>query len=277
MAHAISAYAVSGFDRSLIFTMDGGGDDNSSIILNARGSKTQLLRSAPISSSLGLFYLKVTEFLGYRLFEEYKVMGLAPYGDPSKYRTLFKEFYELLPHGEYRLNLELPDDLLSIAQPRKRHSPITQVHKDIAAALQESLEELLFHILIHFRKETGQRNLCMAGGVAHNCTFNGKLLYEGLFDKVFVQPASHDGGLSLGAALSPFLEQDTKIIRRLEHVFLGADIGDSKLIRETLSCWAKFLEFELKPNIAETTASLLAEGQVIGWVQGRSEFGPRAL
>jgi carbamoyltransferase len=277
VAHAISAYAVSGFDHSLIFTMDGGGDDNSGIILNASRAEIQLLRSIPISSSLGLFYLNVTQYLGYRLFDEYKVMGLAPYGDPSKYRKTFKEFYELLPQGEYRLKMTLPDDLLSITQPRKRHYPITQVHKDIAAALQESLEEIVFHILTHFMEETGQRNLCLAGGVAHNCTLNGKLLYKGFFDKVFVQPASHDGGLCLGAALSPFLEQDVKNIRHLEHVFLGTDIGGDELIREALSCWEKFLEFELKPDIAETTARLLAEGEVIGWVQGRSEFGPRAL
>jgi carbamoyltransferase len=169
----------------------------------------------------------------------------------------------------------LPGALLGIALPRKKSEPKTQAHADIAAALQESLEEILFHALTHFRRETGHENLCLAGGVALNCTFNGKLLYSKLFDRVFIQPASHDGGVALGAALSPFLEQ--RAPQRMEHAFLGTDIGQNESIRDALARWSDFLDFELHHNVAKMTASLLAEGQVAGWVQGRSEFGPRAL
>jgi carbamoyltransferase len=277
LAHAISVYAVSGFNRCLIVTMDGGGDDWTGLALTAEGPKIETLRSLPLEDSLGLYYLGVTKFLGYSYFDEYKVMGFAPYGDPSKYREVFKKSYELLANGEYRLDMDLPGALLGVATPRKKSEPMTQAHADIAAALQESLEEILVHVLTHFRRETGHENLCLAGGVALNCTFNGKLLYSRLFDRVFIQPASHDGGLALGTALSPFLERRARASQKMEHAFLGTDIGPNEPIRETLARWSGFLDFELHHNVTKVTARLLAEGQVAGWVQGRSEFGPRAL
>lgn len=278
LAHAVSAYAVSGFDQSLIFTADGGGDDIAGMVATAHKDSINIISKTPMLKSLGLFYLSVIEFIGFGLFEEYKVMGLAPYGNPSRYRSVFQGLYELRPGGDYVFNMDLPDCLSHLCRPRKRKDPVEQVHKDIAASLQESLEKITFHILSHHRKETEQTNLCLAGGVAHNCTLNGKILYSGLFDNVFVQPASHDGGLALGAALYPFMNgNQASVPSRFDHVYIGSDIGASEAIHSSLEDWNEFIEFEHVTNIAEQTARLISEGSVIGWVQGRSEFGPRAL
>jgi carbamoyltransferase len=280
IAHAVSAYSLSGYDRGLVLTMDGGGDDVAGTVLNGEGSSLELLSRTPMSKSLGLFYLNVVGFLGYSLFDEYKVMGLAPYGNPEKYRSLFRSFYELLPDGDYVLKMDLPDALAGVTPPRKKKAPFLQVHKDIAAALQESLEEIVFHVLRHYKAQTGQRNLCLSGGVAHNCTLNGKLLYSGMFDRVFVQPAAHDGGLALGAAIYPFLGGSSGAApssRRLEHVFFGRDIESAERIEEILTGWNRLIDFERFDDIVDSTARLLAGGAVVGWVQGPSEFGPRAL
>jgi carbamoyltransferase len=279
-SHALSAYAVSGFDKSLILIMDGGGDASSGLVANIPGKSFDLLRHFPIRKSLGIFYLNVIQYLGYRLFDEYKVMGLAPYGDPSKYRSLFRKYYELLPNGDYSIKIDLPDDLSILGPPRKKKDPITQIHKDIAAALQEALENIVFHLATHFRKETGQKNLCLAGGVAHNCTLNGKLLYSGIFEDIFVQPAAHDGGLALGAAFYPFLNgyaDRTIKNKRLDHVYFGTDIEDGESIKREISQWSEHLDYKHMNNVSGETAKLLADGNVIGWVQGQSEFGPRAL
>jgi carbamoyltransferase len=282
MAHAASAYVQSGYDRSLVLTIDGVGDAASGMILNGKGAELELLHVLPVQKSLGLFYLDVIRFLGYDQFEEYKVMGLAPYGDARRYRSVFRSFYKLLPGGDYTLNPDFPDILCKITHRRGKHEPFTQVYKDIAAALQESLEEIVFHIISHYQKKTGQRRLCLAGGVAHNCSLNGKLLYSGMFEDIFVQPAAHDAGCAIGAALYPFFRQQSANggygkVTQLDHVFWGTEIGNGEAIRKDLEPWRDFLEFESRDDIAEHTAELLAQGFVVGWVQGRSEFGPRAL
>jgi len=278
LAHAVSAYVQSGFDEALVFTADGGGDDIAGMVLTASGGALEVLRRTPMQKSLGLFYLKVIGYLGYGLFDEYKVMGLAPYGDPTRYRDLFRSFYDLLPDGEYVIKLDMPDDLLRLGPPRKKGEPFNQLHKDIAASLQNALEDLVFHVMRHFRQSAKQSKLCLAGGVAHNCTLNGKLMYSVLFDKIFVQPASHDGGLALGAALHPFLMNARKPNHRaIDHVYWGPAISNRASVSHELKLWEEFLEFEYADGIADRAAKLLAEGSVIGWVQGRSEFGPRAL
>jgi carbamoyltransferase len=281
LAHAVSAYALSGFDASLVYTADGGGDDIAGLVVNAAGPRVNVLQKTPIAKSLGILYLDVIGYLGFGLFEEYKVMGLAPYGDPAKYRALFKSFYHLMPGGEYVLNYDLPDALAHLGRARKRQEPLTQAHIDVAAALQEALEEIVFHVLRHYQAKTGQTRLCLAGGVAHNCTLNGKLLYSGLFEDIFVQPAAHDGGLALGAALSPFLNGGSagsgKQPTRLAHVYLGPTVGGPAEIEAALLGWSDFIDYERADGVAARTAQLLADGAVVGWVQDRSEFGPRAL
>ncbi|GBF78223.1 hypothetical protein PA598K_06839 [Paenibacillus sp. 598K] len=278
LAHAMSTYAMSGIERALVFSVDGSGDGISGMLLSADNRQMTPLHELPRANSLGDFYERIIQFLGYKRFDEYKVMGLAPYGDPSVYRALFKTFYSLLPGGNYRIHVQT-SLLFELVPPRKKSEPFTQQHKDIAAALQEALEEILFHIVAHYQKVTGHDYLCLAGGVAHNCTANGKLLYSGLFKDIFVQPAAHDAGAALGAALCVHYEQcpDDPYLP-LEHLYWGTDIGDEDAIRETLSQWDTFLEWEhLGDRVTQRTAELLADGHVIGWVQGRSEFGPRAL
>ncbi|HKQ08251.1 MAG TPA: carbamoyltransferase C-terminal domain-containing protein [Blastocatellia bacterium] len=278
MAHAVSAFALSGFEQSLILTIDGHGDGIAGMLLQAEGPHLSVINTIPTSKSLGWFYDDVIRYLGFEEFEEYKVMGLAPYGDPGRFRDLFKTFYSLMPNGGYALHKERLEALYDVVPPRKKAEAITQLHMDVAAALQESLEEIVLHLLRYFRRKTGQRNLCLAGGVAHNCSLNGKILYSGLFSDVFVQPAAHDAGTAIGAALQVYRENHPAgKARRLEHVYLGTDVGDDALIAATLWPWRRLIEYERVDHIAARAAALLADGAIIGWVQGRSEFGPRAL
>lgn len=278
IAHAVSAFAQSGFDESLVLTIDAYGDGISGMLLEGKGAAMKKIGSFPESKSLGRFYLGVIRFLGYDLFEEYKVMGLAPYGDASRYRSLFKSFYSLLPDGDYVIHLGNLHRLFEAVPPGRKKDSLSEEHNDVAAALQESLEEIVFHVLKHYRRTTGQTKICIAGGVAHNCSLNGKLLYSGMFADIFVQPASHDAGGALGAALYVAnREKPAAKPAKLDHVYWGTEIGDDDAIGDELSGWEHFVGFEKHDNIAARAAQLMAEGAVIGWVQGRSEFGPRAL
>jgi len=279
-AHAMSAYAMSGFDESLILTIDGQGDGISGMVFTGKGRKMEEHHKFYEKDSLGFFYLEVIRYLGYSMFDEYKVMGLAPYGDPSKYGKYFKRLYTLLPEGKYSIHFNHISLLYDLFPPRRKGEPFSQVHQDIAAALQQSLEEIVFHIVTHYREHTKLNKLCLAGGVAHNCSMNGKLLYSGQFDDIFVQPAAHDAGSVLGAALYTYHKAQPEAQPvKLDHLYWGTDVanqGDVEIER-LLNDWSSYIEFTKEPDIYNTAASLLADGKVIGWVQGRSEFGPRAL
>ncbi|WP_027584056.1 carbamoyltransferase [Bradyrhizobium sp. Ai1a-2] len=279
LAHAVSAFAMSGFEQSLIFAIDGGGDFLSGLLARGSGTEVAQLETFPENNSLGLFYLEVIRYLGYGLFDEYKVMGLAPYGDPAPYRELFKQFYELSDNGGYRVYLDrIGPTLLRNIQVRRKGEPFTQQHRDVSASLQEALERIVFHILRHHREATGMKRLCLAGGVAHNCTLNGKLLYSGLFEDIFVQPAAHDAGCALGAALMMSNELGRPAPReRLQEVYWGPDLGNDQAVEQELNAWAGHIDIERSDDVARSAADWMANGAVIGWVQGRSEFGPRAL
>ena len=279
LAHGVSAAAMSGFDRSLVVTLDAQGDETSGAVFDARGAELETLATVPVGKSLGLFYLAVIQFLGFRLFDEYKVMGLAPYGDPLRFRDLFQRFYALAPDGQYSLDRTRVPALFEVCPPRRPWEEITQVHRDIAAALQRSLEDIVLHLLRHYRQKTGHRQLCLAGGVAHNCPLNGAILRSGLFDDVFVQPASHDAGCALGAALHVSAQAAGRRAPgpRLDHVYWGTDIGGAEEVEAALRPWQGFLEIERVEDASAAAAEMLARGMVLGWVQGRSEFGPRAL
>jgi carbamoyltransferase len=278
MAHAVSAYAMSGFEQSLVVAIDGYGDFLSGLVALGEGENLTEIETFPQNKSLGVLYLDVIQFLGYGSFDEYKVMGLAPYGNPATYRSILRGLYELKTDGGYELGLDrIAPGLMGKIQVRKKGQPFTQQHMDLAASLQEALEDIVLHMLSHRRRALGQKNLCLAGGVAHNCTMNGKILNSGLFDQMFVQPAAHDAGCALGAALL-MCQQKGKPGKRtqLKHVFWGTDIANDD-IAPTLEGWSRFLDFEKCGDIAQRTAHLIAQGYVIGWVQGQSEFGPRAL
>jgi carbamoyltransferase len=298
LAHAISAYTHSGFSKAIVLTLDGYGDGLSGAVMVARGLDAAVLRTWPATNSLGFLYDEVIAILGYKFTEEYKVMGLAPYGDPGRFRDTFRSIYDLEPNGDYRINWTNIERLYALAPNRKSGEPLTKEHMDLAAGLQEMLEAIVLHILRYFREFTGAERLCVAGGVAHNCSANGKILYAGLFSDIFVHPASHDAGCAVGAALYPFLksqglrvgdmgilirsegQQDAVTVQpnpRLEHVYWGSEWGRTEELDDLLRSWESFLDYEIVPDICKQTAALLADNAVVGWVQGRSEFGPRAL
>ena len=291
LAHAWSAFHPSGFRDALVIVIDGAGPDGHggsacALVGTAqRGSDIEVLKLYPSDASVGNGYTMLSSVLGYRRFDEYKVMGLAPYGDPSVYRSLFSGFYELLDDGEYRLASyeAICAALLRaglVGTARKRHEPFTQSHKDYAAALQEWLETIVLHVVTHFRKTTGLKRLCLAGGVAHNCTLNGKLLYSGLFDQVFVQPAAHDPGGAYGAALSALFDEGVTLRgEERAHLYTGpSTVQAPDMLATQLDAWSDLISYEHVPDgIERTAARLLAEGNIIGWVQGCAEFGPRAL
>lgn len=279
LAHAVSTFFMSGFDKSLVLSIDGQGDGISGMILTGDGKKLEVLEKYSVPDSLGIYYLKVIHALGYKQFDEYKVMGLAPYGNPEPYRDMFKGFYQLLPDGKYKINLNQVKKLYVLCPPRKKDEPFTRLHKDIAAALQESLEEIVMHTLTYYRqKYPDYTRLCLVGGVAHNCSMNGKVLYSGMFEEIFIQPASHDAGCALGAALYRYHELNPEAPKeKLEHLYWGCPLDNNEGILKHLEAWQEFVTFEKVDDIAVQTAQLMADGEVVGWAQDNSEFGPRAL
>ncbi|GAB1544228.1 carbamoyltransferase [Scytonema sp. NUACC21] len=280
LAHAYSTYFHSGFSEALVVVTDGRGESESITVLNGQGKQLKILKKYPIEISLGDFYQAGTELLGYTLFDEYKVMGLAPYGNPERFRSYFKALYELLPNGWYHLDhwnmhsLFLTEGFL----PRRKGEKFNQDHKDFAAGLQETLETITKHILTYWQKVTGHKKLCMSGGVAHNCSMNGKLLYTELFERIFVHPASHDAGSAIGAAMIVDQIHNNQFAPLpLTNVYWGSDVGSKDEVQSVLDKWKKFIDFRLMENTSTEVAKLIAEGAVIGWVQGKAEFGPRAL
>lgn len=277
-AHAASTYLLSGFDDSLIVAIDGSGDFLSGLVAVGSGDRIDVLSTMPESKSLGNFYVAVINLLGYGVFDEYKVMGLAPYGDPARYRAQMSALYTLLPGGDYEVYRDRVGALAQVIEVRRKGGPFTQQHRDVAASLQEALEAIALHVLRHQREATGKTRLCLAGGVAHNCTMNGKILYSGLFERVFVQPAAHDAGCALGAALYTNLAAGALTSRRrLEHVFWGSDVGGEAEIGRELAGWSRFVRSERVADLPGRVADVIAAGAAVGWAQGGSEFGPRAL
>jgi carbamoyltransferase len=281
-AHAMSAFAHSGFDKALIYVRDGWGDDLSGIVALGKGDAVEVLDDTPMLNSLGHFYLTGTQILGYHIGDEYKVMGLAPYGDPARYRALLDSHITTSKDGAViDLKAVWRAFLRVMGGIRARDDPFEQKHQDVAATFQKALEDIALRELQHWQMKTGQKNLCLAGGVAQNCSLNGTVLRSALFEHVFVPAAPGDGGLALGAALSVHptrLGQSTAETRhRLGSVSWGSDISDASRTEAALRPWGSILRFEHLPDIVSRTAQALAEGRVIGWARGRSEFGPRAL
>ena len=279
-AHAVSAYVLAPFADALVVTLDGVGELLSGSVSIGRGSTLTTLTTFSQPQSLGLMYVRTISYLGYRLFDEYKVMGLAPYGRASRYRHIFETAVALQPDGAWTVDSPTLSAMLGalIPVPRRHDEPFNEIHRDVAASLQEAVERAVFHVLRHYQEVTGLRRLCLAGGVAHNSTLVGKIVRSDLFDNVFVQPAAHDSGCALGAALEVHRDLAPEIRPEpLTHVYLGRDIGDTDRVREDLEHWEGFVHRRRSRDIVSEAAALIADGGVIGWVQGRSEFGPRAL
>ncbi len=278
--HAMSAWCTSGREDTLIVTLDGEGDLSSGAVYQTNGRSLACLRKIPAHHSLGNLYTQVTMFLGFKPRDEFKVMGLAPYGDPSAYRPLFEQLITLGQEGKFLVHLERLPALLRLFVPRRAHEPLTPDHHAVAAALQVSLQNTVLHMLRHFRETTGQRHLCLAGGVAQNCAMTGVVERSGLFDSVFVCPASHDAGCAIGAAMAVHADEarpdEPIVLRATMSPFLGTPLDESAM-EERLAQWAPLIRWERPPEIVAASAQLLADGEVLGWMQGRAEFGPRAL
>jgi carbamoyltransferase len=208
-------------------------------------------------------------------------MGMAPYGDPSIYREELRLWYTLLPSGDYSLRDDYPGFIKFWTEKvgEVEHEKLSQASRNFAASLQESIEIIVFHVLKHFQKQLKSTHLVMAGGVAHNCSLNGKILRSGLFQKVWVHPAAHDAGAGVGSGLLHFFKSEGSLPLPLKDLFLGPSVGTPKHIEAVLGEWSSLIEFSTSETeeCLKKTAKLLASGKVIGWINGRSEFGPRAL
>lgn len=276
-AHAASAFALSGFSEAVVFSNDGYGDGWSGVLSIARNAeRPEVVWRIKREDSIGLLYEQVTKLLGFKRFDEYKVMGLAPYGDATRFRGHFEKHYSLNRDGEF--TIDRPGLLCRLMQDCGQTVNEGDVQRDVAAALQETLERLVLHVLSGVCAKSGTpKQLVLAGGVALNCSANGRILYSGMFDDIFVQPAAHDAGGALGAALVASRQLGCRTAERSKHVYLGSHVGTTEEVETVLARWKGFLDYQHCPDICRVAASALAKGAVIGWAQGRSEFGPRAL
>ena len=281
LAHAISAYAFSGFDDTAVLVLDGRGAWEATSVWHGRGGRLEHIRTIPWPNSLGLFYATFTQYLGFTPYsDEWKVMGLAPYGvsgidlhefivpNDNPYRVSAKLFLEkdstIMAALEARLGpARLPE------------SEIDERHKNVAFAVQDMCEQAMFTLAGSAVAQTCSRNLCLAGGVALNSKANGKILSSGLVDRVFVQPAASDDGVCLGAALAPCLDDGGRLpIRPMRHAYLGPESSHAD-IEKTLQTYK--IRATRVSDPAVVAAEMLAGGKILGWFQGRTEFGPRAL
>ena len=278
-AHAASALVDSGHRDALVVVIDGNGEEHSISVYNAEGGALVQLATVPTADSLGHLYTRGTELLGYRLFDEYKVMGLAPLGDPATYRSALQSVYELGDHGTFWVRSEqLRTALFRTGyRPRRSGEAFTAQHRDLAAAIQEAVETIALHAINNWLTGTGHRQLVIAGGVAQNSTLNGKLLRNSKLDDVFVHPAAHDSGAAYGAALLAEAGHRPLSPLRRRSVYLGPCVEREEVVENLLDTWSDVLEYSKMTDIADATAELLANDKIVGWVQGRSEFGPRAL
>jgi decarbamoylnovobiocin carbamoyltransferase/7-O-carbamoyltransferase len=279
LSHAMSSFIRSGLTEALVVVMDGRGEAHSITIFHGSGGVLKRLAAYGLDKSLGDFYESCIQLLSYRMGDEYKVMGLAPYGNPDTYRSLFSSMYEMKDDGELDIGLHMENFLAYGLKPRRKGEDFTQQHMDFAAGLQQALERMALHVITHWAQRTGVRDLCFVGGVAHNSSLNGLLLQTGTFREVFVHPVSHDAGSAEGAALiaAQRLGAPPLTLPRMRTASVGPDLGSDSEIERELAGWGDVIEYERPADVVESAAHLLADGAVIGWAQGRSEYGPRAL
>jgi carbamoyltransferase len=298
-SHAASAFFPSPFERAAVLTMDGVGEWATSSYGHGRGNELHLLNELHFPHSLGLLYSAFTYHTGFRVNSgEYKVMGLAPYGEPRYVRQILDELIDLREDGSLRLNMEYFDfaaglrmtnarfDRLFGGPPRRPESELTRREMDLARSVQDVTEEAMLRMARHVHRETGERNLCLAGGVALNCVGNGRVLREGPFERVWIQPAAGDAGGSLGAALSVWHQylgkgRDVQEVcgghsDGMRGAYLGPSFSGEEIQQFLDSTGASYRRVP-RAGLADEVARLLSQEKVVGWFQGRMEFGPRAL
>lgn len=294
-SHAASAFFPSPFESAAVLTMDGVGEWCTTSLGVGQGNRLAIHRELHFPHSLGLLYSAFTFYTGFRVNSgEYKVMGLAPYGEPRFAQTILDHLIDLKPDGSFWLDQRYFDyatgltmtspafDALFGGPPRKPEDDLTQREMDLAASIQKVTEEVVLRLARHARTHFGERKLCLAGGVALNCVANGRLHREGIFDDIWIQPAAGDAGGALGAALSVWhqycgqprsitLERD-----QMQGAYLGPAFEQVAIEKELRSCGAQYTVLD-EAQLISATADSLVEGKAVGWMQGRMEFGPRAL
>ncbi|MGC1475877.1 MAG: carbamoyltransferase N-terminal domain-containing protein, partial [Terriglobales bacterium] len=294
-SHAASAFYPSPFEDALILTMDGVGEWATTSVARGSGNHLEILKEIHFPHSLGLLYSAFTYYTGFKVNSgEYKVMGLAPYGSPRYAKTILDHLIDLKPDGSFHLNLDYFNyctgltmtngafDHLFEGPPRKPDELLTQRHMDLAASVQEVLEEAVLRMTRSLAAESGAKNLCLAGGVALNCVANGRLLRDGRFERIWVQPAAGDAGGALGAALAAyysFAGQPRKFNGRSDAMkgsYLGPEFTQADIERRLTAVGAKYTVLT-DCEMLDACARALAEEKAVGWFQGRMEFGPRAL
>ncbi|HEX8145209.1 MAG TPA: carbamoyltransferase [Pyrinomonadaceae bacterium] len=298
-SHAASAFFPSPFESAAVLTMDGVGEWATSSYGYGRGNELHLLGELHFPHSLGLLYSAFTYYTGFKVNSgEYKVMGLAPYGEPRYVQRILDEVVDLREDGSLRLNMKYFNycqgltmtnsafDKLFDGPARRAEAELTQRHMDLARSVQEVTELAMLRMARHVQRATGEKNLCLAGGVALNCVGNGRILREGPFEKVWIQPAAGDAGGSLGAALSVWYQylnnpRSTLEVCRgrtdgMNGAYLGPSFGSDEIQSFLDATGAGYRRLD-RASLVERVARLLADEKVVGWFQGRMEFGPRAL
>ena len=294
LSHAASAFFSSPYEEAIILTLDGVGEWATTTVSLGKNNKINILKEIHFPHSLGLLYSAFTYFLGFKVNSgEYKVMGLAPYGEPRFKDIILEKLIDVKEDGSFRLNMEYFNYATGLTMTNnkfaklfnmKRREPeneLSQIHMDIAASIQAVTEEIVLKITRFLFKEFKLPNLCMAGGVALNCVANGKILKEGLFKNIWIQPASGDAGGALGAAQAFYyqeLDNGRKILKTdsMNGSYLGPQFTDDQVENELKSCGANYKKLT-SDQIIKDTAKALAEEKAVGWFQGRMEFGPRSL
>jgi carbamoyltransferase len=294
-SHAASAFYPSPFQEAAILTIDGVGEWTTTTLGYGHGNQLDVIGDTQFPHSLGLLYSAFTYYTGFKVNSgEYKVMGLAPYGEPTYVQTILDELIDLKEDGSFILNMKYFNYLSGLTMtnayfdrlfggpPRKPETNLTQKEMDLARSVQEVTEMAMLRMAAHAHKVTGSKNLCMAGGVALNCVANGRLLREGPFDSIWIQPAAGDAGGALGCALSIYYRYldnplpDKQGIDQMKGSYLGPIFSDEEIEAYLNDSSIPYTRVE-STQIAENVAGLLAHENIVGWFQGKMEFGPRAL
>ena len=294
LSHAASAFFSSPYEEAIILTLDGVGEWATTTVSIGKNNKINILKEIHFPHSLGLLYSAFTYFLGFKVNSgEYKVMGLAPYGAPKFKNIILDKLIDVKEDGSFRLIMDYFNYATGLTmtnnkfaklfsmERRKPEDKLLQIHMDMAASIQAATEEIVLKITRFLSKEFKLENLCMAGGVALNCVANGKILKEGLFKNIWIQPASGDAGGALGAAQAFYyqeLDNKRKILKNdsMNGSYLGPKFTDDQVENELKNCGANFKKLTLD-QVIKDTAKALSEEKAVGWFQGRMEFGPRSL
>jgi carbamoyltransferase len=294
LSHAASAFFPSPYEEAIILTLDGVGEWATTTASIGKNNKIHILKEIHFPHSLGLLYSAFTYFLGFKVNSgEYKVMGLAPYGAPKFKNIILDKLIDVKEDGSFRLIMDYFNYATGLTmtnnkfaklfsmERRKPEDKLLQIHMDMAASIQAATEEIVLKITRFLSKEFKLENLCMAGGVALNCVANGKILKEGLFKNIWIQPASGDAGGALGAAQAFYyqeLDNKRKILKNdsMNGSYLGPKFTDDQVEDELKNCGANFKKLTID-QVIKDTAKALSEEKAVGWFQGRMEFGPRSL